>query len=53
METYLEKAQKVKNETKEALEIILGALNHGQREKLYGNVEVMRLLMRYGVETDG
>ena len=48
--TYLEQAEKVKNETKEAIELILGELNHGQRQKLLNNDSIKKLIDRYGVE---
>lgn len=48
--TYSEKAQAVKAETKEALEVVLSELNHGQKQKLVKNEKVKALLDRYGVE---
>ena len=44
--------QAAKDETKTALEIILSALNQGQRKKLAGSPAVGELLERYGVEVE-
>lgn len=41
-----------KAEVKTALEIILSALNQGQRKKLAGSPAVGELLERYGVEME-
>lgn len=41
---------KVKNETKTALQTIYDALNHGQQKKIIKNAEVKALFDRYGVE---
>lgn len=39
----------VKTETKNALQIIYDALNHGQQQKIIRNEEVKALFDRYGV----
>ena len=47
----LNKAVEVcKNETKEAIETIIAALNNGQQKKLLKNEKVKELFERYGVE---
>lgn len=43
------KAQKVFDETKEALQMVYDNLNHGQQQKLLKNEKVKELLERYGV----
>jgi len=48
--TWLEKAEAMKAETKEALETVLAELNQGQRKKIVKNEKVKALLERYGVE---
>lgn len=40
----------VKSETKNALQTIYDALNHGQQQKIIRNEEVKALFDRYGVE---
>ena len=40
----------VKTETKNALQTIYDALNHGQQKKIIRNEEVKALFDRYGVE---
>lgn len=40
----------VKTETKNALQTIYDALNHGQQQKILKNEEVKALFDRYGVE---
>lgn len=40
----------VKTETKNALQTIYDALNHGQQQKIIRNEEVKALFDRYGVE---
>jgi predicted aminopeptidase len=39
----------VKNETKEALQLMYSSLNNGQQKKLVKNAEVKALLERYGI----
>lgn len=39
----------VKNETKEALQLMYDSLNNGQQKKLVKNAEVKALLERYGI----
>lgn len=41
-----------KVETKEALEIVLAELNHGQRKKIVNNERVKPLLDRYDVTVE-
>ena len=43
------KTEKIKNETKEALETILDNLNQGQRKKVLKIEEVKILCERYGI----
>ena len=43
------KTEKIKNETKEALETILNNLNQGQRKKVLKIEEVKKLCERYGI----
>lgn len=40
----------VKTDTKNALQTIYDALNHGQQQKIIRNEEVKALFDRYGVE---
>lgn len=47
--TMFEKAQALKAETHDALQLIVDELNHGQRKKLVKNDEVKALLDRYEV----
>ena len=42
--------QAVKTETKEALQTMYDALNHGQQQKILKNENVKALFDRYGVE---
>ena len=51
--TYLEMAQALKAETRDALQLIIDELNHGQRQKLVRNESVKELLDRYEVQYDG
>lgn len=44
---------KVKTETKDALQTMYDALNQGQRKKIVKNAEVKALFDRYGVEYEG
>lgn len=47
----LQKAvQNAKAETKEALQTVYGALNHGQQQKILKEEKVKTLFDRYGVE---
>lgn len=46
----LEKVAAVKAETKNALQTIYDALNHGQQKQLVKNEEVKALFDRYGVQ---
>ena len=48
--TWTEKAEVVKNETKDALQTVYDALNNGQQKKILKNEEVKALFDRYGVE---
>lgn len=48
--TMFEKAQALKAETHDALQLIIDELNHGQRKKLIKNDEVKALLDRYEVD---
>lgn len=50
--TMYERAQTLKAETHDALNLLWGELNHGQRQKLLRNEEVKALLVRYGVIED-
>lgn len=50
MGRWTERATQVAAETKQALELILAQLNHGQRQKLAKNAEVRALLERYGID---
>lgn len=51
--TMYEKAQALKAETHDALQLIIDELNHGQRKKLVSNEAVKELLDRYEVQYDG
>lgn len=42
--------QKVKNETKDALQTMYDALNHGQQKQIVKNESVKTLFDRYGVD---
>lgn len=42
--------EKAKINTKEALQIVYNALNHGQQKQIIKNEEVKSLFDRYGVE---
>ena len=44
------KVQTVKSETKEALQTMYDALNHGQQKQIVKNEKVKILFDRYGVE---
>lgn len=45
-----EKTAEVKSETKDALQTMFDALNHGQQKKIVANAAVKALFGRYGVE---
>ena len=45
-----EKTAEVKVETKDALQTMFNALNHGQQKKIVANTAVKALFDRYGVE---
>ena len=45
-----DKTAAVKSETKDALQTMFDALNHGQRKKIAANAAVKALFDRYGVE---
>lgn len=45
-----EKTAEVKSETKDALQTMFDALNHGQQKKIVDNAAVKALFDRYGVE---
>lgn len=49
---WTEKAEAVKNETKQALQTVYDALNKGQQNKILKNEEVKALFDRYGVVTE-
>ena len=42
--------EKVKTNTREALQLVFNELNHGQQEKLLKNEEIKALFEFYGVE---
>ena len=44
---------KVKEDTKSALQTMYDALNHGQQKKIVKNEKVKALLDRYGVDYGG
>lgn len=46
----IEKTNKVVEQTKEALQIMYDALNHGQQKKIIKDEKVKELFDRYGVE---
>ena len=48
-----ENVNKVKSETKDALQTMYDAINQGQRKKIIKNTEVKALFDRYGVEYEG
>ena len=48
-----DKTAAVKSETKDALQTMFDALNHGQRKKLLKNEGIAKLFERYGANTDG
>ena len=48
--TMFERAQALKTETHDALQLIIDELNHGQRQKLVKNEAVKELLDRYEVD---
>ena len=50
--TWTEKAEVVKNETKDALQTVFDALNQGQQNKILKDEEVKALFDRYGVVTE-
>lgn len=45
-----EKTAAVKNDTKDALQTMFDALNHGQQKKIVANSAVKALFDRYGVK---
>ena len=45
-----EKTAEVKSETKDALQTMFDALNHGQQKKIVANSAAKALFDRYGVE---
>ena len=45
-----DKTAAVKSETKDALQTMFNALNHGQQKKIVANAAVKALFDRYGVE---
>lgn len=45
-----DKTAAVKGETKNALQIMFNALNHGQQKKIVANAAVKALFDRYGVK---
>lgn len=45
-----EKVAKVKNETKDALQMVFDSLNQGQQNKLLKKEAIVALFDRYGVE---
>lgn len=47
-----EKTAAVKNETREALQIMYDALNPGQKKQIVKNEAVAALFARYGVATE-
>ena len=49
-QTLKTKTQKVKNDTKTAIETIINALNQGQRKKIMKDEAVKKLCKIYGVE---
>lgn len=51
--TWTEKAEMVKSETKQVLQTVFDALNHGQQQKILKNEEVKALFDRYGVAVEG
>lgn len=51
--TMYEKAQALKAETHDALDLLWGELNNGQQKKVLKNPEVKALLMRYHVIEEG
>lgn len=48
-----EKTNNVVNETREALQTMYDALNHGQQKQIIKNEEVKTLFDRYGVIYEG
>lgn len=46
----IEKTKKVINETKDALQTMYDALNHGQQKQIIKDEKVKALFERYGVE---
>lgn len=46
----IEKTDKVLDQTKEALQIMYDALNHGQQKKILKDEKVKELFDRYGVD---
>ena len=46
----MNKVASVKNETKEALQLVFSQLNNGQQKKILRNEAVKALFDRYGVE---
>lgn len=46
----MNKVASVKNETKEALQLVFSQLNNGQQKKILRNPAVKALFDRYGVE---
>ena len=47
-----EKVQAVKDETKEALQTMYDALNHGQQKQIVKKQKVKKMFDRYGVKHD-
>lgn len=47
--TFTEKAQKLRQETHDALQLVIDELNHGQKQKIIKNEQVKALLDRYEV----
>ena len=52
MSKWTAKAESVKSETRDALQLVWETTNRGQRQKLLKNPEVAELLRRYEVNTD-
>ena len=48
--TWMEKAEEIFDETKEALQTVYDSLNQGQQKKLVKDEKVKTLFDRYGVE---
>lgn len=52
MSKWTAKAEALKSETHDALQLVWEATNRGQRKKLLRNPEVAELMKRYEVNTD-